>query len=126
LIHSGAAMPSFRIQLKAVLYEEDGTWLAHCLELDLIGDGDSAREALHSLSGAIITQLESSVRNNCMESIFCPAEARFWSMFAQGKNVAHGELELQVKSTVPGVTIEDLQAREYSEPANAGEELVPA
>ena len=110
-------MSRFRIPLKAVLYKEGQVWLAHCLELDLIGDGENRADALKHLSEAIIVQITASVSHDCMDSLFTPAEGRFWRMFAQGKNVAQGKLELLAKDAISdNIEIEDVQAREYSEP----------
>ena len=48
-------MTTFR--LRAVLYREDDLWVAHGLEMDLIGTGVTAAAALRELRGNVEAQL---------------------------------------------------------------------
>ena len=112
-----------RVPLRVVLYREDGDWIAHCLEFDLIGDGTTKEKALASLSEAILLQLEVSIKHNAPENLFRPAEGRFFRMFAMGKNTAAGEFRLKCGSVE--VEIDSTETREYCED-EIGEGLVPA
>ena len=104
-------MKTIRISLRVVFYYEQARWIAHCLEVDLMGDGDTQSEALESLSEAISLQIDSSLEHNNPENLFTPAEGKFFHRFAQGKNVAVGELEIKLD----GVEIESEEMREYAE-----------
>lgn len=43
---SGAqVMAKFDIPLRIVLYQEDSRWVAHCLEFNILGDGDTRPDA---------------------------------------------------------------------------------
>lgn len=44
-------------RLRAVLYREDGLWVAHALEMDLIGTGATESAALRELRGNVEAQL---------------------------------------------------------------------
>ena len=43
--------------LRVVLYREDGLWVAHSLEMDVIGAGQSPEDALAELKGNVEAQL---------------------------------------------------------------------
>ncbi len=117
-------MKSFRIPLKAVLYKENEIWLAHCLEFDLIGDGQTPTHALKNLSKAIAVQVKASIKHKCLQNLFVPADAKYWAMFAVGKKVALGELEL--KKRISSVTIEEVDARQYSDSVDSVADLIHA
>src|SRR6266446_5892619 len=106
-------MAPLSMPLRTVFYRDDDSWIAHCLEFDLAGDGETKKEALASLSKAILIQLEFSVKNNNMQNLFTPADGELFRRFAAGKksDVAVGELLLSVDP----LTIENVEAREYCE-----------
>jgi predicted RNase H-like HicB family nuclease len=106
-------MRHLRIPLRAVLYKEAGVWIAHCLEFDLLGDGETPEEALHCLSEAIVTQLDASIKFGNMANLFTPAEGKYFEMYAAGVDVFDGEL--QIKSVTDSVTIESMKTRAYSD-----------
>ena len=106
-------MSDFRMDLRVVLYEDGNSWIAHCLEFDLAGDGSTKAEALDSLIRAIAIQVEDSIRHKNPANLFSPAEGRYLLMFAAGKDVATGELELEFNS--PKLKIGALEARTCSD-----------
>lgn len=103
-----------RIPLHAVFYKEENHWIAHCLEFDLVGHGQTRKAALKMLCQAILVQLEASIKYNNPENLFSPAEGKFFAMYAAGKDYAIGELEFAPMET-DSVTIENVTAREYSD-----------
>jgi predicted RNase H-like HicB family nuclease len=103
-----------RIPLRIVFYKEDGEWLAHCLEFDLIGAGESRASALASLGEAIAIQVEASVEHNNPANLFAPAESRILQMFAAGKDVATGELSIKpIEIRTENLIIDQAECREY-------------
>jgi predicted RNase H-like HicB family nuclease len=106
-------MKPLRIPLRAVLYKEEGNWIAHCLEFDLIGDGETQKDAIRNLTEAIAIQIQASLKYRNPANLFKPAEGRYFRMFAAGANIAIGQMEFLPKTD--NVTIEDVQAREYSD-----------
>ncbi|MCH7987777.1 MAG: hypothetical protein IID46_01360 [Planctomycetes bacterium] len=104
-------MKTIRISLRVVFYYEQDRWIAHCLEFDLMGDGETQPEALESLSEAISLQIDASLVHNNPENLFTPAEGKFLHLFAQGKNVAVGELEIELD----GIEIDSVEMREFAE-----------
>ena len=104
-------MQTIRMPLRVVFYYEQDRWIAHCLEFDLMGDGDTQPEALESLSEAISLQIDASLVLGNPENLFTPAEGKFLHMFAQGKNVTVGELEIKLDE----IEIESVDMREFAE-----------
>ncbi len=45
------------LRLRVVSYKEDGLWVAHCLEMDVIGVGAAVGDALEELKSNIEAQL---------------------------------------------------------------------
>ena len=113
-------MKAPRIPLRVVLYKEDGRWFAHCLEFDLIGDGATKKEASRMLAAAINIQVEQSLAHDNPASLFSPAEGKYFEMFAAGRDVLVGELELTL-AVCDSITMGETEAREYS-----GDDRVPA
>lgn len=112
IIHT--SMQELRIPLRVIFYREDGAWIAHSLEFDLVGDGDTPGAALSNLSEAIQLQVRAAIDCNNMKNLFKPADGKFFAMFAAGKKIVAGEIHLKLDS----VSIDDTETREYCE-ANA-------
>jgi len=104
-------MRSLRIPLQIVFYKDEEDWVAHCLEFDVCGDGQTRENAMKSLSAAIAIQVEDSIQHNNPRNLFSPADPKFFQMFAAGEDIAVEQLSLQFKS----ITIGQTQTREYRE-----------
>lgn len=62
--------------LNILSWEEGGEHFAHCLELDIVAQGEGEQEALQSLAELIVHQVEFA-EDNKME-IFHPAPIEYW------------------------------------------------
>ena len=76
-----------RISLRIVFYQDHGLWIAHCLEFDLLGDGETKEEAARQLMDAIATQVHCFLENRDATSLFSPAPPEIQRMFAAGDEV---------------------------------------
>ncbi len=70
-----------RFSLRFVLYREGEWWFGHCLELDIVAEGATPKEALHDVLDLCASQIETAVKHGDVESIFRPAPAEFWRLF---------------------------------------------
>jgi hypothetical protein len=114
-------MQTHRVPLRVIFYRDEDEWVAHCLEFDLVGSGETRQAALDCLNAAILTQLEFSVAQNNPLNLFSPAGGEYLEMFAAGKDIAEGVLRIDFDSRRCGpIVIEKTDFREYSD------ELVPA
>ncbi|MDZ4779317.1 MAG: hypothetical protein SGJ19_03590 [Planctomycetia bacterium] len=114
-------MDALRIPLRIVFYrDDDGDWIARCLEFDLCGDGSTKEAAAAMLTKAIDIQVEQSTADRNLANLLTPAESEYFRMFAAGHDVAVAELHLSPRSPSP-ILIESMEAREYdSSAADAG------
>ncbi len=93
-------LQKFDFPLRVVFYYEEDSWIAHSLEFDLIGVGDSKDEALKFLSGAIATQMSVAIEDNDPSILFRPADAKYLQMWALGKHIVNGSVTIQVEDDV--------------------------
>jgi hypothetical protein len=108
-------MNDLRVPLRVVLYTDDGNWIAHCLEFDLLGDGATKPAAIETLVEAIRLQIEETVRHDNPANLFSPASGEIFELFAAGSDCAElgfGLDHLQSRSQAP-VLIEGVQVREF-------------
>ena len=108
---------ALHIPLRIVFYREDGSWVAHCLEFDLVGSGATKDEAAGSLLEIIAIQVEDSLQHDNPANLFFPAPGKYFEMFARGtkSDKVVGEAKLQFGHLI----IDDVQAREFSDSNSA-------
>jgi predicted RNase H-like HicB family nuclease len=76
---------NLRINLSAIAYCEDGVWIAHCLELDIVADGKDVDDAIQSLISLCDFQIRTAMEHADLGSVFRSAPREIWAMFAEGK-----------------------------------------
>ncbi len=76
------------LRLRAVLYLEDGLWVAHALEMDLIGTGATESAALRELRGNVETQLSFAAHEEM--NPFRPAPPEIQALWEQTNLAAIG------------------------------------
>src|SRR6266849_3907736 len=105
----------FRIPLRAVFYKEGGNWIVHCLEFDLAGHGTTRKAAMKMLVQAIGLQLDASLKFRNSRNLFTPADGKLFAMFAAGRDIAKGELKVELTPLMEDdLEIEGIQIREFS------------
>jgi predicted RNase H-like HicB family nuclease len=77
------AEPAKQMSFRATVLEEDGEWIAHCLDLDIVSTGASADAAMDQLAEAIGTQLWYARENDNYEHLFRPAPDEAWKKLGQ-------------------------------------------
>lgn len=107
-------MKALRIPIHIVCYREDDQWIAHCLQFDICGNGETKHDAFMMLAEAIKIQVEQALEHNNPKNLFSPADGKYFQMFAAGKNIAKGELKMKLVP-VDSVIMEEPEAREYSD-----------
>jgi len=107
-----------RMPIRVVFYRDESdrsVWVAHCLEFDLMGHGPSQRDALVLLNDAIALQVKHTIQSGNIENLFSPAPAEYQLMYARGRNVAKGRLEVKIAVHDEDFEIGKMDAREYDE-----------
>lgn len=81
-------------KLNFLIYNEDNTWIAHCLELDMVGfSPDSAESAVNELIELIKTQIQFAIENDNLNSIFTPAPSDLWIKRLSAKKCSYKQLK---------------------------------
>lgn len=86
----------FRLPLRIVFYREADSWIAHCLEFDLLGDGPTKEAAMETLCEAIAIQFEASAEWDNPDNLFTPADGQYFKMFAEGEDVAEAVMAVSL------------------------------
>lgn len=102
-------MNRLRVPLRVVLYREDDEWVAHCLEFDLMGSGETRELAAERLIDAIDLQVGASLESHNPANLFKPADGRFFAMFAAGEDFSLPQFHGRLNSV-----IDEAEAREYA------------
>ena len=106
---------NLRVPIRVVFYVEGESWVAHCLEFDLVGDGSTKEEAIEALSTAIAIQVGATLEFENPANLFTPADGELFQRYAEGVDVADGEMTVwmsRLRSSLP--IIESVEAREYT------------
>jgi hypothetical protein len=70
-----------QFELRIVAYREEGVWLAHCLELDIVTEGKSSKKAVRDLINLCVLQIKVAIEENDLPAIIRPAPSEIWTMF---------------------------------------------
>lgn len=89
--------PEFNLDV--LLYREDGEWIAHCLQFDLVEAGATPEEAEESLSGVIQHHIQWALEDNDMEHLFHPAPPEVWKKFFTAETQGFREIPLIVSAS---------------------------
>ena len=73
------------IELRGVLYREAQWCIAHCLEMDVVAEGDSPFEAFSSLVELCGIKIEEAMKDGNLRSIFRPAPHEIWELYTRAK-----------------------------------------
>jgi hypothetical protein len=97
--------PQPRLDLRVIVYPHHRLWIAHCLEMDVAAEGTTPAEAVDTLIALCDLQIRSALDDADLPSIFRPAPAEFWHMFAMAARTRHA---------APPERIDRLEVRELA------------
>lgn len=83
------------LQLRGVVFQEHGWWIGHCLELDIVAQGDSPIAVVRDLMTLCDMQIRTALDMDNLRSIFRPAPAEIWELWARvekGKSMPQSRL----------------------------------
>jgi len=104
------ATRSLNVTLRGIVYAEDGTWLAHCLEMDIVAEGSDPQRALNDLLELCDFQLRVAAEEADLESAFKPAPPEYWKLFFTAhKRISKKRLRRTSRTAEP---IREFEARE--------------
>lgn len=106
----------FQMTLRVLGYREDGAWVAHCLETDIVGNGETPDAALHDLLDLTRMQISFAHSKGLPSLVFHPAPMHIQEKYAYlvadslrsfpstalDPDAAVGSIQLQDALEVPG------------------------
>lgn len=75
-----------RFSLHVLLYKEDNIQVAHCLEFDIVAQGEDRNEALRNLLDAIELQVKYAMETDNLDNLYYPAPAEYWQRLVRAKH----------------------------------------
>ena len=76
---------AYKVQVRALVYKEDGRYFARSLEMDLVGNGASEVEALHQLQSLIENHISFALFKNDESLILFPAEREYFDRWEKAQ-----------------------------------------
>jgi len=73
-----------QIDLRGIVYREGDAWIAHCLELDIVAEGETSQGAIQATLDLCVFQIQTAIDNSDLESVFRAAPAKYWNLFYSG------------------------------------------
>jgi len=68
----------YDVILRVLLYEENGEWNAHALEMDVVGSGPTPEKAESELKSAVFCQISFAAQMNDVKLIIHPAPKEYF------------------------------------------------
>jgi len=69
------------VSANILIKEEDGLFVAHCLELDIVATGDSMDQAQRECVALICAQIEYAFAHDNLSNLYHPAPPEVWTEF---------------------------------------------
>ena len=86
VIHKGKKIGSKgRLHLSVLIQQENKRFIAHCLDLDIAGEGNTPEEAVKELSELINEQIFFAINNDMEELLVHPAPKEDWLLYVKRK-----------------------------------------
>ena len=73
-----------RLILRALIYRDDDWWVAHCLETDVVAEGNTPTQAFANLQSLTDLQIRTAMEDGDLQSIFRQAPPDILTLFASG------------------------------------------
>lgn len=69
------------LTVNILIREEEGLFVAHCLELDIVATADSLQQAKEDMISLIGAQISYAFSNNNLDYLYHPAPPEVWKEF---------------------------------------------
>lgn len=97
-----------RVELSAVIYRDPDSerWIAHCLQMDVVAEGDSPHAAATTVMELCDMQIEACLAENDIDGIFRFAPRDAWTRYAMSKDATSLRPKLDA--------VQEFKVREYA------------
>lgn len=73
------------IKVHVIIEKEDDLYSAHCLEFDLVGEGETIKQAQDSIVTNIINHVTFAISKKLYDKIIDPAPPEYWNKLIHSK-----------------------------------------
>jgi len=87
------------LTVHVLFYQEEDRYVAHCLEFDLVAQGDSIKDSYKNLLDAIELQAEYALETDNLENLINPAPPEYWRMLVKTES----EVEMFAGTKLPEI-----------------------
>ncbi|MBI5124652.1 MAG: hypothetical protein HZA70_00280 [Planctomycetes bacterium] len=67
-----------RFDLRVVIYKEDDDYIAHCLEMDIMGTGRTLEIAIEEMKRLVEAQISYCLDKHIEDTLLSPAPPEYW------------------------------------------------
>jgi hypothetical protein len=71
----------YRFRFSVLVQDNEDVWIAHCLEMDIVGTGATPEAASDEVIELCEWQLEEAIKAEDVESVMNPAPPEVWARF---------------------------------------------
>ena len=97
------------ITLRGIIYPEEGVWLAHCLEMDIVAEGKTPEQALRDVIDLCQWQLQVAKKEGDIGSAFRPAPPEYWKLFFLAQKKLPVRKSFKTTKVIDGFEARELQ-----------------
>ena len=87
-----------------LIKNEEGLFVAHCLELDIVATGETVDQARKDIVALICAQVDFAFSNNNLENLYRAAPKEVWEEFFTCKELIKKKYKIDRAFTKKGVT----------------------
>ena len=91
----GKKSSDISIGVNILIKEEDGMFVAHCLELDIVAVAKTLDQAQREVVSLICAQVDYAFSNNNLDNLFHPAPPEVWAEFFKCKEQQERKYKLE-------------------------------
>jgi len=87
------------VKVHVVIEKEDDLYSAHCLEFDLVGEGETISEAQQSILDNIKNHISFAISKGLFHKIIDPAPPEYWNKLLRSKLLNPIELQPEIRTS---------------------------
>ncbi|OHB93575.1 MAG: hypothetical protein A3E19_04895 [Planctomycetes bacterium RIFCSPHIGHO2_12_FULL_52_36] len=85
-----------RFDLRVVIYKEDDDYIAHCLEMDIMGTGGTLEIAIEEMKRLVEAQISYCFDKHIEDTLLSPAPPEYWRRLLHAKPYTPQKPEIPV------------------------------
>jgi hypothetical protein len=100
---------TFSKQLNYLVHVVDNEYVAHCLDMDLIGTGETEDEAIAELNATVRAQVLFAIKSNVFDILGLSQKApkRYWDLFSEASKAGTRLRTLEINPAMAPVTVQE-------------------